>query len=104
MCIRDSQVLYRARPATELSGEIRLALADSEIDIVLFYSPRTAAIFVKLAKASGLELACEKLEIFCLSEAVAEAADVIMWRLVLIAATPTQAALLDRLDERMRVP
>jgi len=98
------QVLYRARPATELSGEIRLALADSEIDIVLFYSPRTAAIFVKLAKASGLELACEKLEILCLSEAVAEAADVIMWRLVLIAATPTQAALLDRLDESMRVP
>ena len=98
------QILYRAQPATGLSGEIRLALLDSEIDIVLFYSPRTAAIFVKLARASGLEPACEKLEILCLSEAVAEAADVIMWRRVMVAAMPTQAALLDRFDERMRAP
>jgi uroporphyrinogen-III synthase len=97
-------VLYRAKPATRLSGEIRMALADAEIDIILFYSPRSAAIFGKLAIASGLELTCEKLEILCLSKAVAEAADVIMWRRVLVAKNPTQADLLDRLDERLRAP
>lgn len=97
-------VLYRAHPATGLSGEIRMALADGEIDFVLFFSPRSATIFVDLVRAAGLESACERLEILCLSEAVAEAADAIMWRRVLVAARPTQADLLDTLDERMRAP
>ena len=97
-------VLYRAHPATGLSGEIRMAIADGEIDFGLFFSPRSATIFVDLVRAAGLESACERLEILCLSEAVAEAADAIMWRRVLVAARPTQADLLDTLDERMRAP
>lgn len=97
-------VLYRAEPATRLSGEIHLAIADGEIDLVLFFSPRSAAIFVDLVKGAGLEMSCENLEILCLSEAVAKAADAIMWRRVMVAGSPAQADLLDTLDERMRAP
>jgi uroporphyrinogen-III synthase len=94
-------VIYDAQPATGFSGEIRMALLDKEIDIVLFYSPRSAATFVTLAKAEGLEPACEILEALCLSDGVATAADPIMWRRVLVAPEPTQAALLATLDERL---
>jgi len=94
-------VLYRARPATALTGAAHTAIADRELDLVLFYSPRSAATFVTLARRAGLETACESLEILCLSKAVAEAADPIMWRRVLVAARPTQDALLKTLDERL---
>lgn len=93
-------VIYKARQATGLSGEVRMALVDREIDLVLFYSPRSAATFVALAKDAGLETACENLEALCLSDAVASAADPIMWRRVMVAPEPTQASLLATLDER----
>ena len=94
-------VIYEARQAEGFSGEIRMALLDGEVDMVLFFSPRTAKTFVDLAKAEGLERACEKLEALCLSEAVAEAADPIMWRRVLVAPKPTQNSLLATLDNRL---
>jgi len=95
-------VLYEAQATQALSGEIRMALADGEVDLAIFYSPRSARTFVTLAGDAGLESACEKLEILCLSDAVAEAADAIMWRRVMVASKPTQAALLATLEDRLR--
>lgn len=94
-------VIYEARKATGFSGEIRMAVLDGEVDLVLFFSPRTAKTFIELAKGEGLETACEKLEALCLSQAVAEAADPIMWRRVMVAPEPTQDALLATLDKRL---
>lgn len=96
-------MIYEAHEASGFTGEVRTALLDAEIDIVLFYSPRTAATFVALAQASGLEGACERLETLCLSAAVAEAADPIMWRRVMVAPEPTQGALLATLDKRLGI-
>ena len=92
-------VLYEARPANALSTETRAALCDGRIDVILFYSPRTAAAFVRLA--AGLESACATIEILCLSQAVAEAAQALTWRRVIVAPNPTQADLLAALDERL---
>mgnify|MGYP003706158133 CR=1 FL=1 len=94
--------IYESRPATALTGEVQTALADHELDVALFYSPRSASTFVTLVKGVGLEKACESLEVLCLSKAVAEAADPIMWRRVMVAPRPTQDALLETLDERLR--
>jgi uroporphyrinogen-III synthase len=94
-------VLYHAQAATALSSEVVLALSEHLIDLALFYSPRSAETFVSLARRAGLEKACERLEILCLSKAVADAADPIMWRRVMIAPHPLQDALLDTLDERL---
>jgi uroporphyrinogen-III synthase len=95
-------VLYAARAATELTRAAEIAIADHELDMVLFYSPRSAATFIELVTQAGLETACERLEILCLSKAVADAADSIMWRRVMVAPHPTQKSLLETLDERLR--
>lgn len=94
-------VVYEAHQATGFSGEIRMALLDGEVDMVMFFSPRTAKTFVDLAVAEGLEPACERLEALCLSEPVAKAADPIMWRRVMVAPQPTQDSLLATLDKRL---
>ena len=93
--------IYEAHQATGFSGEIRMALLDGEVDLVLFFSPRTAKTFVDRAISQGLESACERLEALCLSNAVAAAADPIMWRRVLVAPKPTQDSLLATLDNRL---
>jgi uroporphyrinogen-III synthase len=92
-------VLYEARQADVLSAETRAALCEGRIDMILFYSPRTAAAFVRLV--AGLESACAKVEILCLSQAVADAAGALPWRRVIVAENPTQADVLTALDERL---
>src|SRR3546814_2179766 len=51
-------VLYDARTAEALDERIAAALAAGEIDLALFFSPRTAATFVTLVQAAGLADAC----------------------------------------------
>ena len=94
-------VIYNAHQATGISHEICMALLNGDVDLVLFFSPRTAKTFVDLAISQGLELACERLDALCLSNAVASAADHIMWRRVLVAPEPTQTSLLATLDNRL---
>jgi len=94
-------VIYNAHQATGISHKICMALLDGEMDLVLFFSPRTVKSFVDLAISQGLESACERLDALCLSTAVASAADPIMWRRVLVAPEPTQTSLLATLDNRL---
>ena len=63
-------VLYDAVPAESL-GEAATALGQGALDAVLLYSPRTARIWLGLAKAQGLEAQAAKLRNFCLSRNVA---------------------------------
>lgn len=94
-------IIYEAHQATGLSGEIRFALLDRDLDLVLFFSPRTAKTFVDLAISEGLGPACERLEALCLSNAVAAAAESIMWQRVMVSPKPTQESLLATLDIRL---
>jgi len=93
-------VLYEAQAATSLSVEASAALRAGVVDMILFYSPRTAATFVRLA--SGFESNCAAVDTLCLSRAVAKAAQTLIWRNVIVAQTPTQADLLAALDERLK--
>jgi len=94
-------VLYEARQKCRISVETAAALRVGDIDMILFYSPRTAATFVRLA--AEYKDACAKIDILCLSQAVADAAQAINWRRVDIAPRPTQADLLAVLDERLNI-
>lgn len=85
-------VLYEARAATELSPELRVRFG--EIDAVLFFSPRSAAGFVTLLIAAGLTERAKSMIAFCLSQAVAQAAQRVTWQRVVVAARPDQASLL----------
>jgi uncharacterized protein (DUF1778 family) len=52
--------------------------------------------------ASGFESDCAAVDALCLSQAVAEAAQTLIWRNVIVAQTSTQADLLAALDERLK--
>lgn len=95
----DRAVLYEARKAAALSPACRAALRDGRLDGALFFSPRSAAAFVRLAEAAGLAAACRRMSALCLSQAVADAAGVVSWREINVAVRPTQADLLDLLRE-----
>jgi uroporphyrinogen-III synthase len=91
-------VLYDALPATELSPACSRALAEGSIDAVTFFSPRSAAAFVRLIQGAGLTSACQAVAALCLSEAVAEQISELTWRRIAVAERPEMPALLARLD------
>ncbi|OIR00788.1 uroporphyrinogen-III synthase [mine drainage metagenome] len=92
------EILYEARAITALSPALCAALNRQEIELALFFSPRTAATFVTLAKAAGLKDSCAAVTAHALSPAVAERLQALPWRAVVTAAQPTQEALLAGLE------
>ncbi len=91
-------VLYESVPAARLSDATAAALANGTIELALFFSPRTAELFVRLAAAAGLEEACRKVAAVALSPAVAARLEPLAWRAVHVAETPTLASLLAATD------
>ena len=91
-------VLYRAEPVAALSDTTVVALRDGRVDVVMFFSPRTARTFVSLARAAGLEGAASHMALLGLSPAIADAAGEIPWAVRETAETPTEAALLAAVD------
>lgn len=90
-------VLYESEPSPALSEAAEAALRDGRIDAALFFSPRTGKTFVRLLTESRLAAVCNRVYAVCLSDAVAEEIKRLPWRALLIAAKPTQAALLKSL-------
>jgi uroporphyrinogen-III synthase len=87
-------VLYEAAAAERFTDAGARAISQGEVDGVVFFSPRTAAIFVSLVRSQGLTEAAPGLVAYCLSPAVAERARLMTWRRVVTAARPNQDALI----------
>ena len=97
--------LYRAIAADGLSAPTLAAFRAGQIDAALFFSPRTAATFVRLARAAEIERHCTTSAGVALSAAVAGELEGLGWRRVIVAEEPAEASLLDalgRLDAEMR--
>jgi uroporphyrinogen-III synthase len=94
-------VLYDAVSATALSPATADLLAAGGIALALFFSPRTALSFARLARAAGLEEACHAMTAIALSPGVAAALDGLAWGAVRSAAAPTAAALFAALDRAL---
>lgn len=92
-------VLYDARPVGAFSAEAAAAIGARDIDIALFFSPRTAATFVRLARAERVDDSCSMMTAYALSAAVGQGLGSIAWRMLRVAHRPTQDALLAALDE-----
>lgn len=93
--------LYEAVPATALSPETRMNLTLGGIDMVLLFSPRTAATFAKLWRQAGApEL--ERICAICLSAAVAREVGDLSWRDVFIAERPDLPSLLALVDAELQ--
>jgi uroporphyrinogen-III synthase len=87
-------VLYEALPVTSLEAKIVKEIKNGSISAILFYSPRTAAIFVGLVTAAGLAPHMKKITAYCLSEAVAAKLESLSFAGIHIATTPDQENLL----------
>ncbi len=95
----ERSVLYEARPVSALSPAAIRALGEGAIDFALFFSPRTAAIFVRLVEAVAIERVCETVSALSISAATDAALGGLTWRERRIPAHPDQQALLDLLDQ-----
>jgi uroporphyrinogen-III synthase len=97
----DRAALYEARPATLLSPEVRIAFEAGSIDFALFFSPRTAAIFARLAGDAGLAVATRSVTAVSLSIAADAALADLPFRQRWISQRPDQAGLLRTLDQAL---
>jgi len=91
-------VLYEARPAAGLSPATVRALAGGLIDFALFFSPRTATIFARLAARAGIAAALRNVTAVSISAAADGALADVEFQARHIAATADQRGLLAALD------
>jgi len=94
----DRAVLYEARPAAGLSGACVRALTAGIVDFALFFSPRTALIFARLAERAGVVAALGPVTAISISAAADAALGPLGLRERHIAERPDQPALLAALD------
>jgi uroporphyrinogen-III synthase len=94
----DRAVMYEARAAASLDPATATALTDGGIDLALFFSPRTATIFARLAIAAGIAERLGRVVALSISPAADAGLVRLRFRERIIAAAPTQAALLERVD------
>jgi uroporphyrinogen-III synthase len=95
----ERRVLYEARAAATLSSAAVDSLRAGAIAIALFFSPRTAAIFARLADVAGITECCTRITALSISRAADVGLGGLPWRDRRIAARPNQPALLDALDQ-----
>jgi uroporphyrinogen-III synthase len=94
----EKQVLYDAEPARRLSDAALAEMRQGSVAVALFFSPRTAATFVRLARAASLAEASAGVTALALSPAVAASLADMPWRRLVVAEQPRQSALLAALD------
>lgn len=94
----EKAILYDAEPAEDFSPALLTALEENRLSAALFFSPRTAATFVRLAEKRRLGPSLGRLDALALSGAVAETLAPLPWRGVAVARRPDQSALLALLD------
>ena len=94
----DRAVLYEACPAAALSAATVRALASGIVDFALFFSPRTAAIFTRLAGQAGVPDAMRFVTAISISAAADSVLDPLAFHDRHIAERPDQPSLLAALD------
>jgi uroporphyrinogen-III synthase len=93
------EILYEARPATRLSADLQALLTDGALDVVTFFSPRTAQTFVNLVNSAGLASACRAVTAICISPAVARALGSMAFDHVRVASRPDAPAMVTALND-----
>jgi len=94
----DRIIAYQAIAAEALSDTLIEQLKRGQIDAVTFFSPRNAEIFIELLERAECTPATAVLDLFALSDEVANKAEGAEWRNVYVAAKPTLASLVDSVD------
>jgi uroporphyrinogen-III synthase len=94
----ERHILYEARPVASLSPLAVSALCFGAIAFALFFSPRTAAVFARLAGNAGVADRCGRITALSISAAADAALAELPWLDRRVAERPNQAALLEAFD------
>jgi uroporphyrinogen-III synthase len=86
--------LYEVAAEDNLPQAARQALANHELDAVMLFSPRSAAVLRDGITKAGLTDACKNLAAVCISAAASQALAPLSFRTTAIAAQPNQDAML----------
>ena len=97
----ERRVLYEARAAAGLSPAAVDGLRAGAIAFALFFSPRTAAIFARLAGVAGVTKCCASVTAVSISGVADAALAGLPWHDRRIAERPNQPALLNALDQAL---
>ena len=97
----ERRVLYEARAAAALSPAAVDSLREGAIAFALFLSPRTAAIFARLADVAGVGECCAGVTAVSISGAADANLAGLPWHDRRIAERPNQSAILDALDQAL---
>jgi uroporphyrinogen-III synthase len=97
----DRAVLYEAYPASALGAPAIRALGAGLVDFALFFSPRTALIFARLAERAGIAHVMNRVAAFSLSVAADAALGDLHFGERHIARRPDQRGLLMALDQAL---
>lgn len=100
----DRIIAYHALAAESLSDTLIAQLKRGHIDAITFFSPRNAAIFLELLERAEITPASSVIDLFALSEEVANSARNTDWRQIFIAAQPTLASLVECVDNAYNIP
>lgn len=73
-------------------------LKSNKVEVVLFYSARTANHFCDLVRLEGLEACCQSLTAIGLSRAVKEALGGLPWQRIIVASEPYEDRLIEALS------
>ena len=91
-------VTYEAIASESLSDTLIEQIKRGQIDAITLFSARNAEILCHLLDDAGISEASTVLDIFCLSDEVANAATALDWANIYIAAEPTLASMVERVD------
>jgi uroporphyrinogen-III synthase len=94
----DRVVLYEARPIAGLSGPTTAALRNGLVEFALFFSPRTAAVFARLAEQAGVSPGLQDVTAVSISAAADRALGDLAFARRIIAEAPDQESLVAALD------
>lgn len=92
-------VVYEARPVESLGPRAVADLRRGRLDAVLFFSPRTAETFVRLAGAAGLAGKLGGVAAVAISDKAADACRALPWRDIVVAASPDLPAMMMALTQ-----
>lgn len=86
---------YEAKAAEDLSSNLKMALANCEVDFVVFYSARTARIFEDLLKKNRLDYLAANMIVFSISKSISQE---LSWRNIFISEQSNEKSLLELID------
>ncbi|MDB1135009.1 uroporphyrinogen-III synthase [Candidatus Anaplasma sp. TIGMIC] len=94
----EEVVLYEAVATDKMSSECLEYINNRRISGILFYSERTAEIFIRLAKNAGIsEEITRSVSAYTISLGASKALSVYPWKDVLVSQHPTEASLFELL-------